>query len=122
MERKILSTWKEIASYTGRGVRTVQRWERGFHLPVHRSSGLDRSVVIAFEDEIDQWLASTPVEVGRPKAEQTAELGPRMRQLAESVHSSALTLVRLAEKLQSSVFRVHQQQQRRQQRRRQQSA
>ena len=31
-----LDSWKEIASYLGRGIRTVQRWEREEGLPVHR--------------------------------------------------------------------------------------
>ena len=35
----VLNSWKEIASYLGRSVRTVQRWEREFGLPVHRPAG-----------------------------------------------------------------------------------
>ena len=31
-----LDSWKEIAAYLGRGIRTVQRWEREEGLPVHR--------------------------------------------------------------------------------------
>ena len=31
-----LDSWKEIASYLKRGVRTVRRWEREEGLPVHR--------------------------------------------------------------------------------------
>jgi CheY-like chemotaxis protein len=54
-ERKILSTWKEIATYVNRGVRTVQRWEAEFSLPVHRT-GEDRGSVFAFADELDGWL------------------------------------------------------------------
>ena len=30
----VLNSWKEIASYLGRGVRTVQRYERDFRLPI----------------------------------------------------------------------------------------
>jgi hypothetical protein len=36
-----LDSWKEIAAYLKRGVRTVQRWERTSGLPVHRLE-LDR--------------------------------------------------------------------------------
>ena len=57
----ILNSWKEIASYLGRGVRTVQRWERDLGLPVHRPKGKDRSAVLAFPEELDQWLQKTPV-------------------------------------------------------------
>jgi hypothetical protein len=31
-----LDSWKEIAAYLGRAIRTVQRWEREEGLPVHR--------------------------------------------------------------------------------------
>src|SRR4051812_33630088 len=31
-----LQSWKEIAAYLKRGVRTVQRWERSHGLPVRR--------------------------------------------------------------------------------------
>ncbi len=51
----VLGSWKEIASYLGKGVRTVQRWERCSGLPVHRPSGSRKGVVLAFPPEIDQW-------------------------------------------------------------------
>ncbi len=57
----ILNSWKEIANYLGRGVRTVQRWERDLGLPVHRPKGKDRSAVLAFPQELDNWLRQTPV-------------------------------------------------------------
>ena len=31
---QVLNGWKEIANYLGKGVRTVQRYEREFGLPV----------------------------------------------------------------------------------------
>jgi len=110
MDQKILNSWKEIANYLGRGVRTVQRWERDFHLPVHRPSGHDRSAVIAFPDELNRWLASTPLKDGRPGADGRANLPPRTRQLVESVRSNVLRLVRSAEKLQSNMLRAQEQQ------------
>lgn len=60
-ERRILNSWKEIANYLGRGVRTVQRWEAQLGLPVHRPAGKDHSAVLAFSSELDQWLDSRPV-------------------------------------------------------------
>jgi phage terminase Nu1 subunit (DNA packaging protein) len=56
----VLNSWKEIAAFLGRGVRTVQRWEH-LGLPVHRPKGKDRSAVLAFPDELNQWLAGTPI-------------------------------------------------------------
>jgi hypothetical protein len=58
--RRILNSWKEIASYMGRGVRTVQRYERTYRLPIRRPAGKDRSAVMAFGDEVDAWLANIP--------------------------------------------------------------
>ena len=60
----ILNSWKEIAVYLGRGVRTVQRWEQELALPVHRPRGRSRSAVLAFKRELDQWLDRTPNEAG----------------------------------------------------------
>src|SRR5690348_4780737 len=51
-----LSSWKEIAAYMGRGVRTVQRWERDLKMPVHRIGSGPRSPACAFPAELDAWL------------------------------------------------------------------
>jgi hypothetical protein len=51
----VLGSWKEIANYLGKGVRTVQRWERCNGLPVHRPSGTRKGVVLAFPPELDSW-------------------------------------------------------------------
>lgn len=58
---RILNSWKEIAGYLGRGIRTAQRYERDFRLPVHRPAAKMRGSVIAFTDELDKWLEETPV-------------------------------------------------------------
>lgn len=54
----ILNSWKEIAFYLHRGVRTVERWERDLHLPVRRPRNKTRSAVVAFRSDLDEWLAS----------------------------------------------------------------
>src|SRR5260370_17413892 len=54
-EKKLVS-WKEIASYLGREVRTVQRWERTEGLPVHRHEHQKKSTVYAFTSELDEWF------------------------------------------------------------------
>src|SRR5678815_4311926 len=53
-----LDSWKAIAAYLGRGVRTVQRWEREEGLPVHRLAHEKRGSVYAHREEIDAWWAS----------------------------------------------------------------
>jgi hypothetical protein len=56
----VLNSWKEIAAYLGRGVRTVQRYEHDLGLPVRRPRGTSRSAVIALTDELDSWLRTAP--------------------------------------------------------------
>ncbi len=53
-----LDSWKEIAAYLGRDVRTVQRWARDRSLPVHRLPGGTRPRVFALRSEIDSWLGT----------------------------------------------------------------
>jgi len=66
LESNTLQSWKEIASYLKRGVRTAQRWERDAGLPVRRlparcpRPGENKCPVFAFPEEIDKWLHSRP--------------------------------------------------------------
>lgn len=54
-----LTCWKDIAQYLGKGVRTVQRWEQDFGLPVCRPTGVDhKSAVIAHRHDLDAWMES----------------------------------------------------------------
>jgi PAS domain-containing protein len=50
-----LNSWKEIADYLRRSVRTVQRWEARFGLPVRHRPG-ERTSVFALQAELDSWL------------------------------------------------------------------
>ena len=54
---ELLTSWKEIASYLGKGVRTVQRWEQQYGLPVKRPNEKSKGIVHATRHELDQWLA-----------------------------------------------------------------
>jgi hypothetical protein len=60
-----LKSWRQIAGYLNRGVRTVQRWNLYAGLPVHRV-GPARTPVVAFRSEIDAWLHSKPTR--RPQS------------------------------------------------------
>lgn len=51
-----LDSWKAIAEYLGREVRSVQRWETERALPVYRIPGQGRGVVFAYSGELDDWL------------------------------------------------------------------
>jgi len=56
-----LDSWKEIALFFSKDVRTVKRWEKERALPVHRAPGKPGGSVYAFADELTGWLnASSP--------------------------------------------------------------
>lgn len=56
MQKRRLDSWKAIAEFLGRSLRTVQRWHDLNGLPVHHFGGTKGSV-FAYEEEIDAWLA-----------------------------------------------------------------
>jgi hypothetical protein len=60
-EDKILDSWKEIAAFLRRGVRTVQRWERTEGLPVRRQHHVKKGTVFALRSELERWRNSTLV-------------------------------------------------------------
>lgn len=55
-----LESWKQIAAYLNRGVRTVRRWETEEGLPVHRHMHHSLGRVYAYRTEIDAWRESGP--------------------------------------------------------------
>jgi hypothetical protein len=58
---EILSGWKDIAKHLGRGVRTVQRYERELNLPIRRPRGGASGSVIAIKAELDAWVTARPI-------------------------------------------------------------
>lgn len=50
-----LESWKKIAAYLKRDVRTVQRWEETNGLPVHRHMRAHRPLPYAYKNELDAW-------------------------------------------------------------------
>jgi TolB-like protein len=50
-----LDSWKQIARYLHRSVRTVRRWEREEGLPVHRHQHRSLASVYAMKSEVDAW-------------------------------------------------------------------
>jgi hypothetical protein len=65
-----LESWKEIAAYLSRQVRTVQLWEKTEGLPVHRLPHKAKSSVFAYVHELDAWRArqSAPALTEAPPA------------------------------------------------------
>ncbi len=73
---QILSGWKEIANYLGKGVRTVQRYEVELRLPVRRPAGKSYGAVVATKVELDAWVNASPIReafhLARTTTEETA--------------------------------------------------
>lgn len=101
---QILNSWKEIARYLNRGVRTVQRWETELGLPVRRPRGRRRSAVIAMRSEIDQWLNSCPLEAREQVA--GSSLTGRPPAQAEHDHVSLSELILSSRLLRSDLDRT----------------
>ena len=79
-----LSSWKEIAVYFGRDVRTVQLWEQKEGLPIHRQEHSARASVYAYPSELDQWfnerLRKRPLETEPAPAEAATVPALRLHQ------------------------------------------
>lgn len=54
----LLTSWKEVASYLGKGVRTVQRWEVRLGMPVRRPDNSKSGIIQVSREELDRWLES----------------------------------------------------------------
>lgn len=69
-----LDSWKAIATYLGRDIRTIQRWESRDQLPVHRLQHSKMGSVYAYASELDAWRdARDPRSALAPHQEPTAE-------------------------------------------------
>jgi dienelactone hydrolase len=55
-ERAVLDSWKEISAYFERSIKTCQRWESTYGMPVHRLDGSPKARVFAYQDELDRWF------------------------------------------------------------------
>src|ERR1039458_7109463 len=70
-QHKALQSWKEIATFLGVTVRSVQRWESD-GLPVYRQGDGRKARVFAYPDEIKRWLESGGPHVREPAREAVA--------------------------------------------------
>ena len=70
-----LSSWKEIANYLGREVRTVQRWEKLAGLPVHRLQIDKQGPVYAYKGELEAWYRDRRLQLeSEPQGKETSHL------------------------------------------------
>ena len=69
-----LDSWKEIASYLRRDVRTVQRWEKSEGLPVHRHQHDKLGSVYAYKAELEKWFNTRQSQTAEPVAETNGKI------------------------------------------------
>src|SRR5580704_3015628 len=86
----VLTSWKDIAHYFGKGVRTVQRWEKELGLPIRRPDHTTKSTVLAVLDEINDWIRSQQFSQER----------------ADGVGTERAELLRQIEALEAEVFEL----------------
>ncbi len=109
-QQEVLSGWKDIARYMGKGVRTVQRYERNLGLPVRRPAGKPRGSVVAAKSDLDLWVRSSATaqesfnrKTLNIEAYLIAEVQNGLRERAE-LHAE---MMRLRKDLRTSVEKVH---------------
>jgi Tol biopolymer transport system component len=71
-----LDSWKEIAAYVNRDVKTVQRWEKREAMPIHRHLHDRMGSVYAFRTELDEWTRSRNLRVTQENGNDAASPPP----------------------------------------------
>lgn len=87
-----LDSWKGIAAYLGRGVRTVQRWEREEGLPVHRLAHDKGGNVYARREELAAWWEGRRRTLtAQPQEQRHADAKPDVPRLERLTLTSGMT-------------------------------
>jgi hypothetical protein len=112
----LLTSWKEIAQYMDRGVRTLQRWERELQLPVHRISEGKKAPVYAVLSELKFWMLTSTERNTSYVAEKEkmppisnllkreAQLTARFNELAKAVAQASVRHHQQAEALEKNIL------------------
>jgi Tol biopolymer transport system component len=93
-QRDRLDSWKKIASYLKRDVRTVQRWERREAMPVHRHLHDKQGSVFAFSSELDAWWESRSVRLAEDAGEADRPVPNRSTAGASPTTAPRITAIR----------------------------
>lgn len=89
-EDRRFNSWKEIAAFLDRNVRTVWRWEKERGLPVHRVPGDGRRAVFAYQREIETWLESAQHLADNDKTTESSAAELRQTEPKTKWHKSVL--------------------------------
>jgi len=91
-----LDSWKEIAAYLKREVRTLHRWEAQEGLPIHRHLHKERGSVYAYKSELDSWWNNRRAKLERPTAATEANGSPARLRLTSMLVGLAILLAGVA--------------------------
>ncbi len=91
-----LESWKEIAAYLRRDVRTVQRWEQTDALPIHRHQRAHRPIPYAYTAELDAWWTGRSNEEASAKSPVSPSQPRRRRPLVLAVAMLASAALAIA--------------------------
>jgi TolB-like protein len=89
-----LDSWKEIAAYLRRDVRTVQRWEKKEGLPVYRHLHDKLGSIYAYRNELTEWF----------KARQQSGVGVGQNEEAHKVKLAVLPFGNLSDAKEDAYF------------------
>src|SRR5688572_17332664 len=87
-----LDSWKKIAAYLKRSVRTVHRWEKEEGLPVHRQLHKDLGSVFAYKSELDSWISARSLHAA-PGKETNKRASPKPHRMIVAVTLVATVVV-----------------------------
>lgn len=92
-----LDSWKEIAAYLKKEVRTVQRWEKNLGLPVRRLTQGKQGTVFAYKSDLDAWWVQSQSKLEEEeddKSDVGADASGSNVVVLESVAGSSTTTAR----------------------------
>ncbi|MBI3667681.1 MAG: PD40 domain-containing protein [Acidobacteria bacterium] len=88
-----LDSWKEIAAYLKRDIRTLQRWEKTEALPVHRHMHGRQGSIYAHKAEIDAWWNNGRARLEKEEYKELTLTSRRRRYLPWVVAAAAVLVV-----------------------------
>jgi len=85
-----LDSWKEIAAYLKKEVRTVQRWEKSSDLPVRRLVHGKQGTVFAYKSELEAWWRESQRELDHEEDRSDAGADPSSSNVVELAFAADL--------------------------------